>query len=185
MVIRLYCLLKSPPRAKSGWSRKLTNGQNKVTKMTIEIKENGWVFVMEEGRQERGKCSQCKAIDRCCPGTVVEILCADTETHICKSAAKITEEAKVYGPHNWKDAQKFIGKHIQYWSDRLGTWDYGIMQGILHTSPIYRMDEKDGQGNMIISAVIREIPTLSMTWPVLREAYGIPDNVVLEEGNDE
>lgn len=158
----------------------------------IKIVEDGWEFVMEcRGESDHEHyCDRCKAYGKCKQESKLIKICGILEEknicYICTSAQKVTEEAKVYHSANWKEAQQLIGTRVMYWDDKRfgGSWQYGTLQGILHTGNIYRMEEEDDNGAMITSPIIKNPEQRHLTLTQIKALHPDLEDVILIEEED-
>ncbi len=143
----------------------------------IKIIEDGWEFVMT---LERGRttCIDCVIRDKQCqPSTEVSNFCSrngDGE-YVCTSAQKITEEAKVFGPHQKVEAKHLIGESVEFWD---GEWVRGVLSSVsaMEIYEPYLIIDKGSH------STIRKPPTRHLTWPQIQALHDDLKDVVLVDG---
>lgn len=92
----------------------------------------------------------------------------------CISATKITQEPRIYGPHNAEEAKKLVGKTVEFWD---GSWSKWTLEEVT-AMEIYEPYLVKGRGSF---STIREIPKIQMTLTEAKAKY-FPDNVEIVEG---
>ncbi len=145
-----------------------------MNKDRVVIEVNGMRYIMEHAVPPL--CSACIANGLCNKDNVINLMCIGGYT--CTSACKIDPEPKMYFAWNREEARMLVGKEIEHSVEYNGAeWKRGKLLEIVDSIGCYSFSV-DG----ILRPIIREIPTIEMTMAQFREKYGVPDNVVIVEG---
>lgn len=151
-----------------------------MNKDRVVIEEGGIEYVFEK---QNTKCVMKSGGGFC--GTCHEMrpltyqLCNELPSRWhCVSATKIKPEPKMYFAWNREEARGLIGEMVEcHAGDNSGYWGRDVLVNTI------RDDGWPFELKNCCARIIREIPTIKLTRAELNEKYGVPDNVVIVEGD--